>query len=162
MIKPGRKLSPTFRLKELRYRNLKLLCQAFYHYIDTSSSFDDSYWRSNHFENILTNSVKGYTIIPREKLGLAHPQYFLDTLQNYTSRSLELGWIKEETAADKYTEYFTSAKTELEQNIISAVHNTLNNVLRDVETDSGSVLTSEAYALLRYNTEYLLEKLPGR
>ncbi len=38
--------------------------------------------------------------------------------------------------------------------------NTLNQVLHDVDQDSTANLTSEAYALLRYNTEYLLNNLP--
>ncbi len=36
----------------------------------------------------------------------------------------------------------------------------LQTVLTDVDIDSSSTLSSEAYALLRYNTEYLLEQLP--
>ena len=32
--------------------------------------------------------------------------------------------------------------------------------MQEVEQDSGNVLTSEAYALLRFNTEYLLDQLP--
>ena len=113
-------------------------------------------------ENLFRNSFIGRTICGRQIPSPFISLDFIDTLQNYTSHSLELGWIKEETVADKYANYFTSAKTELLQNNITAVHNTLNSVLRDVETDSGSVLTSEAYALLRYNTEYLLENLPGK
>ncbi|MEW6702338.1 MAG: hypothetical protein AB1298_06425, partial [Bacteroidota bacterium] len=35
------------------------------------------------------------------------------------------------------------------------------SVLRDVDVDSSSAITSEAYALLRYNSEYLLSKLPN-
>ena len=109
--------------------------------------------------DFVNNSVNGYTISPSYSRPIIKTS-FLDTLFNFTSRSLELGWIKEEIAADKYTNYFNSAKAALQQNNISAVQNALNNVLQDVKTDSGSVLTSEAYALLRYNTEYLLENLP--
>ena len=49
----------------------------------------------------------------------------------------------------------------MQQNNIAGARNTLNNVLNNVNLDSSSNLTSEAYALIRYNTEYLLTKLPN-
>ena len=67
---------------------------------------------------------------------------------------------KTNSPADKYSNHFTTAKTQLQQNNIPAVKNTLNQVLHDVDQDSTANLTSEAYALLRYNTEYLLNNLP--
>ncbi|HEY4612950.1 MAG TPA: hypothetical protein VII11_08215, partial [Bacteroidota bacterium] len=85
---------------------------------------------------------------------------FLDTLLSYTTQSRSLGWITSQTTADKYTGYFSSAKSSLQAGNINAARLTLQQVLNDVNVDSSSTLTSEAYALLRYNTEYLLSQLP--
>ena len=35
----------------------------------------------------------------------------------------------------------------------------LEDVLKNVDSDSSSVITSEAYGLIRWNTEYLADKL---
>jgi hypothetical protein len=72
----------------------------------------------------------------------------------------KLGWIRDQSTADKYLGYFSTAKTQLEQNNTAGARTTLQSVLHDVDVDSSSTLTSEAYALLRYNTEYLLNQLP--
>ncbi|MGA9293704.1 MAG: hypothetical protein WBV81_14005, partial [Ignavibacteriaceae bacterium] len=102
----------------------------------------------------------------RQTIGLkSRPKYldtlgFLDTLKAYIDSSYYLGWIKNQLTADKYSNYFTTAKTQFQQNNIAAVKNTLNQVLHDVDIDSTANLTSEAYALLRYNTEYLRDNLP--
>ena len=85
----------------------------------------------------------------------------IDTITSYTQRSSQLGWIKNQSTADKYANYFNTAKTQLQQNNITGVRSTLNNVLSNASQDSTSNLTSEAYALIRYNTEYLLANLPA-
>jgi hypothetical protein len=86
---------------------------------------------------------------------------FLDTLASYTTRSRSLGWIEDQTTADKYLSYFSSARAKLVQGDSVGARTPLQQVLRDVDVDSSSTLTSEAYALLRYNTEYLLNQLPA-
>ena len=106
------------------------------------------------------NTVIRETIGPKDPPNPFIPLNFLDTLLNYNQRSFELGWITSQSIADKYNNYFNTAKTQLVQNNISAVQNTLQTVLQEVDQDSSGNLTSEAYALLRYNTEYLLESLP--
>jgi len=109
---------------------------------------------------ILENSVQGYTIgaslLPNPYIPLA----FIDTLLNYSERSFELGWILNQQTVDKYDSLFTSAKTQLQQNNNNAAKATLQIVLQQVDLDSTNNLTSEAYALLRYNTEYLLGQIP--
>jgi len=104
--------------------------------------------------------VVGKTIGPVLPPSPFDPVGFLDTLTSYTTRSLSLGWIKDQATADKYTGYFASAKTSLQQNNIAAARTGLQQVLQAVNADSTSNITSEAYALLRYNTEYLLGQLP--
>ena len=106
--------------------------------------------------------VQGETIAPIVLGGPFDTLSFLDTLLSYTTQSRTLGWITSQTTADKYTSYFTSAKSNLQTDNINAARATLQQVLSDVNVDSSSTLTSEAYALLRYNTEYLVSQLPAQ
>ena len=106
------------------------------------------------YNNILFNSRKNYSIGPSAILDTLNVQSFLDSLINYNNQSYELSWITNQTTADKYDSLFRAAKTQLQQNNIAGVQNTLQTVLQDVDQDSSANLTSEAYALLKYNTEY--------
>jgi len=111
-------------------------------------------------KTLFENSFNGKTLCGKYPDSPFVPIKFLDTLLNYNSRSYSLGWVKDSLTANKYNSFFTSAKTQLQQNNIAGVKSTLNQVLQDVDIDSTSNLTSEAYALIKYNTEYLLEYLP--
>lgn len=110
--------------------------------------------------NTYENSKKGKTIGPACSPDPFVPVAFLDTLISYTNQSRALGWITNQPTADKYEGYFSRAQAELQRNDIRGARVFLDQVLRDVQSDSGVSLTSEAYALLRYNTEYLLGQLP--
>ena len=110
------------------------------------------------------NAVKfyGWTIGPT-----APPINFIatvwcDTLTSYTNRSRALGWIKDQATANKYIGYFSFSRTKLVQQDSVGVRTVLLQVLKDVDIDSTANLTSEAYALIRYNTEYLMERLSER
>jgi hypothetical protein len=114
----------------------------------------------NGYDEIISNSFHVKTIGPADSPNPFIPLNFLDTLSSYTTQSRSLGWIKDQPTANKYLGYFASAKTSLGQNNITSTSITLQQVLRDSNIDSTSLLTSEAYALIRYNTEYLLAQLP--
>jgi hypothetical protein len=111
-------------------------------------------------DDFLANSYKALTIGPTDLPQPFVPSGFLDSISNYVNISRGQGWIANQPAVDKYLAYFASAKTSLQQNNISAARATLGQVLSDANVDSTSNLTSEAYALIRYNTEYLLGQLP--
>jgi hypothetical protein len=110
--------------------------------------------------DLLMNSVIGFTIAPKQSLSPFQSLNFLDTISNFTTQSRTLGWIKDQSTANKYLGYFGSAKTSLQQNNIASTRATLQQVLQDANIDSTANITSEAYALIRYNTEYLLAQLP--
>ncbi len=120
-------------------------------------------------QNILTNSVTGYTLGTRDTSNVIGNLEWYDTLSSYTTQSRTFGWITTQTIANKYLNYFSTAKTQLQTNNTSGARTTLQQVLTDVNIDSSSTpatqtagkLTSEAYALLRFNTEYLISKLPA-
>jgi hypothetical protein len=108
-----------------------------------------------------TGFVRKKTVIPVSLPESFIPLNFLDTLLNYNQRSYEIGWITNQSTVNKYTNYFNTAKTQLLENNNNAARTTLQTVLQEVDIDSTNNLTSEAYALLRYNTEYLVEQLPA-
>jgi len=85
---------------------------------------------------------------------------FLDSIKSYVEKSFLIGWISDSLIASKYNNLFNSAKIQLQQNNNNDARTTLQTVLQQVTIDSTNNFTSEAYALLRYNTEYLLEKIP--
>lgn len=104
--------------------------------------------------------VVGKTIGPVLPPDPFDPGGFLDTLISYTQQSFSLGWIHAQSVSDKYVGLFTSAKTRLQGNDTTAARTDLQQVLQQLDVDSTASLSSEAYALLRFNTEYLLSKLP--
>jgi len=104
--------------------------------------------------------VVGKTIGPITVPNPFVPINLLDTLSSNTNQSRALGWIKDDATANKYLGYFTSTKTKLVQSDSVGARTVLLQVLKDVDIDSTASLSSEAYALLRFNTEYLANILP--
>ncbi len=111
-------------------------------------------------QNILTNSVTGYTLGTRDTSVTFGSVEWCDTLANYANQSFTLGWIKTQSIKDKYLNYFASAKTKLVQRDSVGARTVLQQALKDVDIDSTASLSSEAYALLRFNTEYVANILP--
>jgi hypothetical protein len=112
-------------------------------------------------ETLIDNAYKGYTIGPSFYMSPFYPSNFIDSLFNEITKASEFSWIKYRSIVDKYSNYLSSAKTALQNNNIKAARTSLESIIKDVNIDSTSTLTSEAYALLRYNTEYLLSQLPN-
>ena len=109
----------------------------------------------------IQNAVKfyGWTVGPTAPPKIFIGSDWLDTLTSYVSQSRSLVWITTQRIAAKYTNYFASAKSQLQANNTAQARAILQSVLIDVNVDNLSTLTSEAYALIRYNTEYLLAQL---
>jgi hypothetical protein len=105
-------------------------------------------------------SAKGWTVGPVAPDSPFISLNFLDTLNSYITQSRSLGWITNDPTANKYKRLIDTARSNLQANIRGVTKAKLDSVLINVHTDSASTLTSEAYALLRFNTEYLLSKLP--
>jgi len=100
------------------------------------------------------------TIGPKDLPDPFIPTEFIDTLITYADSSYALCWITNEQTRDKYDNYFNNVKNYLNQNNNNAAKSELQKVLTDCNTDSSSVLTSEAYALLYFNTDYLIKQIP--
>ncbi len=153
-IKPGTKMEFSYNAEGLPYISDAYL-RAF-NFIGYQG--DESY---STVDDYLNNSVVVSVIAVNKPPIPFIPLSFLDTLIVYCSKSYELNWIKNSETDNKYDSLFISAKTHLLQNNITGAKNTLNQVSQDVDIDSTSNLTSEAYALIKYNTEYLLDHLPN-
>ena len=109
-------------------------------------------------ENFLT----GYTIGRRSTPNPFEGITFIDTITSYINQGRSLGWILDQPTASKYSTLFDSARGKLQANQIIRTRAKLDTVLMNVHSDSSAHLTSEAYALLRFNTEYLLKMLPHK
>ena len=152
-ISPGHSLNGFGTVSTSRPAIVKYYAQGYRSFTQTAT---DAEYRND----ILTNSVSGYTLGTSDTTQSFIPLNFLDTLTSYTNQSRTLSWIKDQTTADKYLGYFASAKTNLQQNNITSTRTTLQQVLQDLNVDSTANLTSEAYALIHYNSEYLLAQIP--
>lgn len=85
---------------------------------------------------------------------------FLDTLKSYSSQSLSLGWINNQTTVNKYSAFFDSVKAQISRGAGQFARITLDTVIANAKRDSGGALSSEAYALLRFNSDFLKSHLP--
>ena len=109
----------------------------------------------------LSNSFWGETIGPCDPSSPFVVSNFVDSLSFFVTQSQALGWIPSQSIVNKYLANFSSAKSYLLSNNIVSARTVLQNVLSNASVDSLNNLTSEAYALIRYNTEYLLSQLPS-
>jgi hypothetical protein len=115
----------------------------------------------------LLDSIRGFpnNRVIRRTLGPKDPPMpfaalsSLDTIKSYVKQSRTLGWITSQTTAAKYVGLIDSARSKLQSNQIALTRAKLDTILMNVHADSSAHLTSEACALLRFNTEYLLSKL---
>ncbi|MFC1569051.1 hypothetical protein ACFL4L_02345 [bacterium] len=105
------------------------------------------------------NTVQRKTLGPADPPDPFIPSVFADTIQSYIKKSYALDWILTENVSTKYYNFLSSIIDDLNQDNILTAKTTLAQVLTDVETDSGSGLTSEAYALIKYNSKYLYDQL---
>ena len=117
-----------------------------------SSSEDLSLWE----QNILNNSVHGLTVAPATPPSPFGGLNFLDTIKSYINQSRSLGWIANQTTANKYLSLMDSARHQIERFYSDGARVVLDTVLQNLGPDSvQGFLTSEAYALIRFNPEYL-------
>jgi hypothetical protein len=108
------------------------------------------------------NTVIRSTVGPKDPPTPFSSLSFLDTISSYITESRTLGWITTQATADKYTALINSAQSHLASTppLRGVAKAKLDSVLVNVYPDSGAgTITSEAYALLRFNTEYVMKKL---
>lgn len=113
----------------------------------------------NDSTTIFDSAMIQKTIVPADPSTPFNALAFLDTLISYMTHARTLGWITTQSTADKYAGLFARAKSDIQAAKVPSARTRLDTVLVQVKADSGAMLTSEAYALLRFNTEYLVRML---
>jgi len=88
------------------------------------------------------------------------PLVFLDTLISYKHQAFEMGWIREEGIVTSLDAKLEAARPQIINGRPSAkqILESFVNELEALNTQ-GNQITSEAYALLKFNAEYLISKL---
>jgi len=84
---------------------------------------------------------------------------FLDTLASYKHQAFALGWITNKGILNSLDQKLDNVRKQLGRDNTNTAKNILNAFIKEVEAQKDKHLTSEAYALLKYNAEYLIEKL---
>ena len=83
----------------------------------------------------------------------------LDTLITYPQRSSDLGWVTNTALSSDLETHLQAIRTALIASDDGAAAAELTALLALVEAEKDANLTSEAYAIFRYNAEYLLDQL---
>jgi len=83
----------------------------------------------------------------------------VDSLLAYVDSSYAFGWISNASTRSKYVGFLTRTRNDLEGSQVQAALGRIDTLLTQASQDSGVVLESKAYALLRFNTEYLRDHL---
>ncbi|MEC4677058.1 MAG: hypothetical protein VST72_09115, partial [Nitrospirota bacterium] len=99
------------------------------------------------------------------------PIEFLDYIISLKHEAASLGWITNKGIENSLDKKLDNAKKKLEQGNTTAAKNILNAFLKEVEAQGcksshdcpkGKHLTPEAYGLLKYNVEYLIDNLTNQ
>ena len=109
--------------------------------------------------DIFYNSVKGTTIGPVDPPSPFVALDFLDTIISYKHQSFDLGWIDNQGVVNSLDAKLDNAKKQLERDNKTAAINQLEAFVNEVEAQKDKHLSNEAYALLKFNAEYLIKKL---
>jgi FIMAH domain len=88
------------------------------------------------------------------------PIQFLQTIEDYKEHALKQGWITSPGVANSLDVKLNAALAALQEQDTITAKKILNALLNEVEAQDGKHLTSEAVALLQFNTQYLISKLP--
>jgi len=104
-------------------------------------------------------NFKGKTVGPTAPPAVFNATTFLDYIINLKHQAASLGWISNSGIVNSLDVKLDNAKKKLSQGDNSTAKNILNAFINDVEAQAGKHLTSEAYALLKYNALYLIDNM---
>jgi hypothetical protein len=111
------------------------------------------------YRDAVENAFRGTTLGPLNPANIPEPENILDSLASYLEKCRALGWIPSQVVASAYGSLLNSARLQVSDGDIASARQTLERLLNGVERDSSINLSCEAYALLKFNTEYLLSRL---
>jgi hypothetical protein len=104
----------------------------------------------------------GTTVAPWAPPAQFEPGLFIDTIKSFVRQSEISGWISSQRLADSFIALLDTAWTYIRQSKTAAANIQLHALLRQVESYRAGALKPEAYALIRYNTEYLISNLQSQ
>jgi hypothetical protein len=106
------------------------------------------------------NAYRGFTVAPQLPPERFDSLAFLDTLISYKHQAFALGWIKEEGIVTSLDAKLEAARPQIIADRPSA-KNILQSFVNELEAlnTQGNQITGEAYALLKFNAQYLISKL---
>ncbi len=108
------------------------------------------------------NYICLHTVVPSAPPDIVQVAAFLDTLISYKHQALALKWIDNVGIANSLDQKLENARQQLGKRDSVAARNTLQAFVNEVEAQNDKHITSEAYALLKFNAEYLIDRLPQR
>jgi hypothetical protein len=118
--------------------------------------------------NIFINAFKGKTIGPTAPPEELVPADFLQGIIDMKHEAMELGWVTNEGIKDSLDMKLEAALKKLQSGNTKAAANILGAFINEVEAQGcesyadcpkGKHLTPEAYALLKFNAQYLIDNL---
>jgi hypothetical protein len=117
------------------------------------------------YDQDLSEAIKNFrvtavTVAPSAPPLVFQPIPFLQTIQSYKEQAFRQGWIDNAGVANSLDRKLNAALAALQASDAGTAKNVLSALLNEVEAQEGKHLTSEAVALLRFNTEFLISKLP--
>jgi hypothetical protein len=104
--------------------------------------------------------VQGMTIAPTAPPANFKPIEFLQTIQSYKERSVQQGWIADTGVAISLEVKLNAAQRALQTGDNETAKNVLNALINEVQAQANKHLTPEAVALLQFNSQYLISRLP--
>ncbi len=119
------------------------------------SPYDTAGWSND----IFTNSLLKPALSPHLWRTPFDGSDFLDSLKSYVGQSHSLGWIMDQSSADAYARLIDSAKAQLQRYDSVSARREIDTVMQHAIADSAAVLSSEAYALIYFNAQYLLTQM---
>jgi hypothetical protein len=161
-LAPGESMTFSFSSKGLP--SIKLFYARSYEAPYTSDELDSlyaiGYTDVQLFPDWKENSYKGLTIAPHVFDSPIAPLAFLDTLISYKHQARALGWILNDGIVTSLDQKLEAARQQIAKDK-PAAKQILQAFVNEVEAlnQQGNQITSEAYALLKFNAEYLMSKL---
>ncbi len=165
MIRPGQSLSGF----EMTSRGLpgirSIMVEPFFRQTPVDEATDEDVERIKAIEKAIVITLK--TVGPKAPPQNFVPIEFLNYLISLVHDSRKLGWITRDGAQHSLLAKLINAKRKLEEGDAKVAKNMLNAFLNEVEATAcqefscpgNKPLTSEAYALLFFNGQFLFDRL---
>ena len=104
-------------------------------------------------------SFKTATVAPSAPPANFRASEFLQIIIGYKAQALQIGWIHDQGIRISLDAKLNEAQAALERGQNSTATNILKALIQEVDAQAGKQLSSEAVALLKFNTQYLIGKL---